>query len=103
MQRVESDRVRTAIGSDIDQGREIGEIAVAPIALRAHAVTLHSNSPDTCFILALEGAPGCDEKRCVFRAIAEIDPQSERADRKVLGHPQLGGVAVTPCADVSTL
>ena len=45
VQRIEPDDVRTAAAPLIDDGREIGEVADAPVAARTHAVELDHRSP----------------------------------------------------------
>ena len=45
MQRIEPDRRGAERAGDVDQIREVGEIAVAPIAARADAVELHGDGP----------------------------------------------------------
>ncbi len=45
MQRIEADAGGAEFASKVDQAGEIGEIAVAPIAPRAHAIELHCQRP----------------------------------------------------------
>ena len=45
MQRIEPDAGRPQRGGEFDQVREIGEIAVAPIAARAHPIELRRQRP----------------------------------------------------------
>ena len=49
MQRIKSDAGGAEIGREIDQPEEVGEIPVSPVAMRAHAVELHGERPQSRF------------------------------------------------------
>ena len=79
MQRIEADAVRAQVMGKLDQALEVGKIAHAPVACRAHAVQLHRQEPAAVEIAA-EGLRGCDNQRqlladlCGIGQLQPIDP-----------------------------
>ncbi|MGY3656972.1 hypothetical protein ACVJ19_003635 [Bradyrhizobium sp. USDA 376] len=85
MQRIEADAVGAELLGEPDETGEIGEIADAPIAVRADAVELHGEQP-AAIEIAAEGALGRHDHRHVFGRAPGI-----RQRQAVIAERQAGG------------
>ena len=88
VQRIESDARAAKVGNDFQQVGEIAEIAVAPVAPRAHAIELHRQDPAFPPV-ALIG--GCGLSRWFTPGSRLIAARGQRlddpADRALVGVP----------------
>ena len=103
VQRIEAHARAAKAGDDLKERCEVGEIAMPPVARRAHAVELHRENPDAAAV-ALEGRlrrdPGIGINRRLglrFRQRCDHAPQHLRA-RLVTGalDIEIGGFDAPP-------
>lgn len=86
MQRIEPDAIGAELPAEPDKIGEVGEIANAPIAVRADAVELHGEQPASGEIAA-EGAFGRHDHRHLFRNTLGIGQRQPVITERQAGGP----------------